>query len=63
MEVRYTIKVTIKVTLLTAVLSLLTTTPITDSLSTLHDGGTTKRHHTSVNCPIKVCVNKRLLSH
>jgi len=60
MEVRYTIKVT----LLTAVLSLLTT-PLTDSLSTLHDEchGTTKRHHTSVNCPIKVCVNKRLLSH
>ena len=59
MEVRYTIKVT----LLTAVLSLLTTTPITDSLSTLHDDGTTKCHHTSVNCPSKVCANKRLLSH
>jgi len=58
MEVRYTIKVT----LLTAVLSLLTTS-VTDSLSTLHDDGTTKRHHTSVNCPIMVCVNKRLLSH
>ena len=58
MEVMYTIKVTLQ----TAVLSLLTTTPITDSLSTLHDDGTTKRHHTSVSCRSKVCVNKRLLS-
>jgi len=59
MEVRYTIRVTLQ----TAVLSLLTTTPVTDSLSTLHDHGTTKRHHTSVNFRSKVCVNKRLLSH
>jgi len=59
MEVMYTIKLTMQ----TAALSLLTTTSITDiSLSTLHDHGTTKCHHTSVNCRSKVCVNKRLLS-
>jgi len=58
MRVRYAIKMTLQ----TAVLSLLTT-PITDSLSTLHDHGTTKCHHTSANCLSKVCVNKRLLWH
>jgi len=62
-QLEWMVRYAIKMTLQTAVLSLLTTTPVTDSLCTLRDDRTTKRHRTSVNFRSKVCVNKRLLSH